>query len=240
MQFRGNVEIFASKFAHMRKKLYLCSMNPKTQENLYRTDRTFGKVLNGAVYGMLCLFILVGVDTLLVHWGVDFRTFSAGQTILLVYKYLWKVCGIIAGVSIVVRMVLSPFVKSEEQEEFEQKVDYVLQQREAYKKEQTITDYSPLCNLSDEQEAAILKVLHDLPSHSEKSDTINLACVAQYLTALEQMGKANLSNKHHLRLWVARVTGKVVPSSSQFNEAIPSTAMGKVSKIRKELEHLIS
>ena len=53
------------------------------------------------------------------------------------------------------------------------------------------------------------------------------------------MGKADLTDKYHLRLWVAEVTQKEVPGSSQFNEAIPSTATTKVSKAQKELEQLL-
>ena len=41
-------------------------------------------------------------------------------------------------------------------------------------------------------------------------------------------------------IWVAEVTGRQVPSSSQFNEAIPSKAATKVAAARKELETLLS
>lgn len=53
-------------------------------------------------------------------------------------------------------------------------------------------------------------------------------------------GKAELRDKRRLRQWVAEVTGRQVPSSSQFNEAIPSKAATKVAAARKELETLLS
>ena len=57
--------------------------------------------------------------------------------------------------------------------------------------------------------------------------------------ARQERAYADLADKYHLRLWVAEVTKKEVPSSSQFNEAIPSTATTKINKAQKELEQLL-
>ena len=63
--------------------------------------------------------------------------------------------------------------------------------------------------------------------------------IARYLTALEQLKKANLADKRALLLWVKAITGKETPSSSQFNEAIPNTNRKELLKVRTELEQLL-
>ena len=102
-----------------------------------------------------------------------------------------------------------------------------------------IENYTPLCDLTDEQQERLKQLLRNQPSHTSKPDHINLSRIAKYLTALEQMGKANLTDKQNLRLWVAQVTGKNVPSSSQFKEAIPAKPKEKVLKMKQEIEKLI-
>ena len=99
--------------------------------------------------------------------------------------------------------------------------------------------YTPLCNVSSLQEARIKQLLHDLPGHHNKPGQINLAVMAQYLTALERLGKADLKDKHNLRLWVAQVTQKEVPNASQFNEAIPSTTRTKISAACEDLKTIL-
>lgn len=84
-----------------------------------------------------------------------------------------------------------------------------------------------------------MQLLRELPAHPEKPGHINLAFIAQYLTALDKLGKADLKDKRNLRIWVENVTGKKTPSSSQFNEAIPSTATTKVATARRDLEHIL-
>lgn len=191
-------------------------MNPSTQKILYTIDRSV-RVVSG-ILGWLCLLFLVLAAFSKLCLYLMFATF-----ILLV-------------IGIVIMLALSPFVKSEEEEELEKQVDYILK-----KKSEIVTkDSSPLRDVSPAQEETIRRVLRELPEHAEKSGYINLALVAQYLTALEKLGKADLKNKRTLRTWVAEVTGKQVPSSSQFNEALPSTAMTKVTKARKEWEALLS
>ena len=193
-------------------------MKDSARDKLYRIDRTlslFFKILSVCALVLLVLaaFFPFLKYAFFISWG------------------LW-------GVIIVVKLCLSPFVKSEEEEEFEQQVDYIIQQKQALiEAEQKV--YTPLRNVSPEQEEQIKQLLRELPTHPEKPGHINLAFVAQYLTALDKLGKANLKDKRKLRTWVENVTGKQAPCSSQFNEAIPSTATTKVAAARKELEKLL-
>lgn len=189
-----------------------------TKDVLYRIDRTARTVL----YVVTCVLFLLLV---LACFGVS-------------YRWLWGVFGGLFAACVLCRMCLSPFVKSEEEEEFEQKVAYILEQKAAKSKplEPINETYSPLRELSDEQEKQVIQLLHDLPAHPNKPESINLALVARYLTALDQLGKINLTNKGALRAWVARITEKEVPNSSQFNEALPNTNRSEVAKIRRELE----
>ena len=128
-------------------------------------------------------------------------------------------------------------LSDEEEEDFEKKVEYILQQKKA--DGPLPSNYSPFRNLSSLQEGLIEQLLHDLPANANKPNAINLALIAQYLTALEKLGKANLADKRALRLWVKHITGKQVPSSSQFNEAVPSTTTSKVSQAKRTLEPII-
>lgn len=212
-------------------------MTEKTKNTLYHIDRTAGRVINIVVYTVIGLGVLWGIYKFLSSCNILLNTYSVWPAFLLLYTYAWRACGVVFAACILCRISLEPFVKSEEEEAFEQKVEYVLQNK-MQKQEHTST-YSPLCNLSKEQEEKVKQLLHDLPSHSAKPNHINMAIIAQYLTALEKMGKAKLTDKHNLRLWVAQITGKQVPPSSPFNDAIPCTVPTKVTKAQKELERLL-
>jgi hypothetical protein len=151
------------------------------------------------------------------------------------------VAGCICVLCIIGRICLSPFVKSEEEEDFEQKVDYILQKRTHQKVQNTpiSPDYSPLHDLTKEQEERVQKILRELPAHSSDREQINMALVAQYLTALERLGKIDLNDKKSLRTWVAQVTNKNIPDSGHFNDAIRNVSLPKVAKARKDLESIL-
>ena len=156
--------------------------------------------------------------------------------------YLAMGCAIVGFVCVILvinRIFLSSFVKSDEEEEMEEKVEYILLKRHASELQTMTEDYTPLRNLTPEQSERVKQLLREQPSHPDKPDHIYLAYIAKYLTALEQLDKANLSDKRNLRLWVAQVTDKKVPSPSQFNEAIPAKAKDKVAKAREELSRLL-
>ena len=196
-------------------------MKQQTKDILYKIDRTVKPILG--VMSVICLLLLCSA-------ALNTPVKQILTKLLLFSAVIWLVLG-------VCRLCLSPFVKSDEEEEFEQKVDYILQQRQAG--QTASSNYNPLRELSPGQEEKIKEVLRGLPENPMKPGHINLALVAQYLTALQQLGKANLKDKHHLRLWVEEVTGKKVPNSSQFNEAIPSQTVTKVSSARKKLEAVL-
>ena len=156
-------------------------------------------------------------------------------------RYAWYICVGLFALGLLCRVILSPFVKSEEEEEFEQQVEYILSKKSCEESKTAVTpkEYTPLRDLTHSQEGLVKQLLFRLPENPNKPGAINLALVSHYLTALERMGKADLIDKHNLRLWVAQVTQKQVPTSSQFNEAIPSNAKAKIAKARRELEDLL-
>ena len=212
---------FFSIYLHIPK--FLCTfavskifMKEETRLILYKIDRSFG----------LAFKIVTILAFLLLILGAFYSCLRSA-----VFAS-WAIWGLI----LIIKICLSPFVKSEDDEDFEQKVEYILQQKRLLLSEKA---YSPLRGLSPEQEEKIKQLIHDLPEHTEKPGHINLAFIAQYLTALEKLGKADLKDKRRLRLWIAEVTEKEVPKSSQFNEAIPSTASTKVASARKELENIL-
>lgn len=189
---------------------------------LYRIDRTIGMVMK--------------VDAVILFALLALACFDISS------RYVWGVFGGIILVCFLARMILEFFVKTEDEEEFEAQIEYIVEQRIAQREKahkEAIKDYSPLCNLSHEEEGLVKQALYRLPENPNKEGNINLALVSQYLTALQKMGYADLTDKYHLRLWVAEVTKKEVPGSSQFNEAIPSTVTTKVGKAEKELERIL-
>lgn len=194
-------------------------MKNDTREKLYKIDRALTLAYQITSIVVLVMLLL----TAFIH----------------PLKYVFFALLILWGLILIAKICLAPFVKSEDGEEFEQKVEYILQRKIAHLSA-ILGDYTPLHNVTPEQVTDIKQLLRELPDHVEKPGHINLALTAQYLTALEKLGKADLSDKHHLRLWVAEVTGKQVPSSSQFNEAVPSQAKTKVNDARKELQKLLS
>lgn len=200
-------------------------MSPQKQEKLYKIDRTIRSIMRVGFVISLILLVVASFQTP-IKYILSILFFSVGG-----FSLFLLVC----------RIGLSPFVKSDEEEEFEQKVDYILQKR-ALPKDQVSSissEYSPFVNLSKEQEEKVKSLMAQLPSNSSNPEAINMAIVAYYLTALEQLGFAVLSNKQSLRLWVAQVTHKKVPDTSHFNEALPSTNRKEVSKIRQQLEALL-
>ena len=201
-------------------------MAPETYNKLYTIDRAIRKAIH--ICAPICFILL-----LMVAFNTPWRQ---------IFVYILCVTAVIFGILILCRIILSPFVKSDEQEEFEQKIDYILEQKSKQQTQHAAlsADYTPLYNLTEEQKAQIEQILRALPANDRKPESINLALVAQYLTALEKLGKVNLTDKYHLRLWIEQITGKQVPSSSQFNEAIPSKATGKVLKAQKDLERILS
>lgn len=198
-------------------------MKATTRNRLYTIDRTVRKVLHIVT---VVLFVLLILATLNTPWKRQIACVFFGL-------------GAFWALLIVCRMCFSPFVKSDEEEEMEEKVEYILKQRHASELQAMIEDYSPLRALTPDQTERVKRLLREQPSHADKSDHINLANIAKYLTALEQLGEADLSDKRNLRLWVAQVTRKKVPTPSQFNEAIPAKAKDKVAKARNELTRLL-
>ena len=202
-------------------------MKQSTRDILYKIDRAARYVL--------------GVFILLFFIILCLAEFSQLPKQSVRYSFWIMIIAII--ICAIVRFVLSPFVKSDEEEEFEQKIDYILQQKAEKKIEPKIelppANYSPLYGINPRQKEQIHQLLRELPENPKKPGYIKLSTLAQYLTALEKMKIAKLTDKYNLRLWAAQVTGKKMPDTSQFNEAIPSKMSPKVAIAREKLEQII-
>lgn len=210
----------------MQKAIVISSrmhISPSTYRKLYTIDRTIRTIMN----------ICAGI------WLVTLIAFVIPTPYRQPFAYASIIFLAVVVILALVRTCLSPFVKSEEEEEFEQKVDYILSKSHADERQSLIEDYSPLCDLTVEQREKVKQLLRNLNSQTDKPDHINLAVMAQYLTALEQLGKARLDDKRNLRLWVAQVTGRKVQSPSQFNEAVPSTNKRKIANAREIIERIL-
>ena len=194
-------------------------MKKATIDKLYRIDRVMRTIL-GVVSVLVLVFLVVAAfETPLQKFYIT---------------AFWTCAGVWAFF-LICRIILSPFVKSDEEEELEQKIPEIMQKNT----EIVPKDYTPLCSLSQEQEIQVKHILKNLPEHPSKPGYINLALIARYLTALEQLELANLENRHALRLWVQQVTGKKVPIDTQFNEAIPSINRKEVAKVRDSISAIV-
>ena len=148
---------------------------------LDKTDRVAKRLVEGIATLLLVsllLWFMVGTLT----DGSRMETWLKNATIVLFFLFL-------AG--IVVKLLLSLFVKDKEEEhEVEELVDLVLrkkqQQRRTADTERELT--SPLIGLDDAQTAAVCSMLQALPPHQKHAQKINLAVTAQFLTALRDMG----------------------------------------------------
>lgn len=165
-----------------------------------------------------------------------------------ILRHLFRVAAVsllaVFLVGVVVRMVLSIFVKNDEETDFEQKVDYILQKntethsRESSKYKGEVSSH--LINLTEAEKALIIQMMRNVPPHASKSDYINLAQMSQLLTALHNLNYLDDNDTANLRQWVEQVTGKNVPSVSQFNEAYPSTTFTKVNKATLAIQEQLS
>lgn len=170
---------------------------------------------------------------------------DTAQVIGNMYKYLCISVLIVFLVGVVVRILLSPFVESDDETDFRQRVDYILQQKF---KSKVYTDSlpasshsSPLRNMTPEQEKEICRMIkEELPSHPKDNSKINLASVAQFITALEELSYIDITDKRNLRCWVELTTGKNAHTSSAFNEAVPSGNHKKVNEWKEEIQKSIA
>lgn len=197
-------------------------MKPSTQKRLFAADRTIRGIVRAVTVPVFVLLLLAAVNT---PWKQIFvwAFFGVGAVWILL---------------IVCRLCLYPFVKSDEEEEMEEKLEYLLNKNHA-ETLRNAQEYSPLCNLTPLQEAKVKQLLRELPANPRKTDYIYMSYIANYLTALKELGKANLNNVYALQAWVEQVTGKHTPDYNHFNEALASTTESKVAKAREELEHLL-
>lgn len=199
-------------------------------------DSAAKKIIAVTAMALFVVLILVLVYALLFEPSVSVNFSSANNIIRQSTRYIATALLVIFLLAVCVRLLLSPWVKSDDEKEFERKADYVLGHRKRQTDAMATSSYSPLKNLTPEEEQIICSLLKDLPEHISKPGHINLAQTMHYLTALQQAGYIDDKDLYNLRLWLIQVTGKEVPATSQFNEAYPSKAATKVAKARQRIE----
>lgn len=198
------------------------------------------KVIEVTTIALFVVLILFLIYALLFEQTVSANNPStndlSGQTV----KYIAIVLLVVFLLAVCVRLLLSPFVKPDEEADFERKADYILEHRKRQKEPIPANIHSPLMNLTPAEEQTVCALLRDLPEHISKPGHINLAQTMHYLTALRQSGYLDDKDLYNLRLWLIQVTGKEVPSTSQFNEAYPSKATTKVTKAKQQIERALA
>ena len=203
----------------------------------------FKRLLNGtavALFALACLFLIYVMLRQLIPDNVNF---SYLIKLHLIYKYIVYVFFVLFLLSATIVTIGSLWGKTEEEQEFEDKLNYILSkhtQANPYSLPTPSADYQPLSNLSENKREQLIAYLRSLPDSASKQGSINLALMAQHLVALSRMGFLDISDKPRLRRWVASITGKQVPSSSQFNEAITNVSMSKLLKAESDLRNLLA
>lgn len=203
----------------------------------------FKRLLNGtavALFALACLFLIYVMLRQLIPDNVNF---SYLIKLHLIYKYIVYIFFVLFLLSATIVAIGSLWGKTEEEQEFEDKLNYILSkhtQANPYSLPTPSADYQPLSNLSENKREQLIAYLRSLPDSASKQGSINLALMAQHLVALSRMGFLDISDKPRLRRWVASITGKQVPSSSQFNEAITNVSMSKLLKAESDLRNLLA
>lgn len=207
------------------------------------TYRFFKRLLDGlaiALFVLGCLFLVYAICSRFIP---DVFNSSSMLAIHLIYKYIVLSVFILFLLSAAVVAICTFWCKTEEEQVFEDKLNYILSkhtQANPYSLPTPSADYQPLSNLSENKREQLIAYLRSLPDSASKQGSINLALMAQHLVALSRMGYLDISDKPRLRRWVASITGKQVPSSSQFNEAITNVSMSKLLKAESDLRNLLA
>lgn len=138
--------------------------------------------------------------------------------------------------------LLSLFVKNDGDSELEDVVDTILRKKQEQNRsvDSQKTVFSPLKGMDEACSQLVCCMLQDLPPHHADAQKINLAMVAQFLTALKKMDLLNDADRANLRLWVGQVTNKVLPSVREFNEAYPSNTTSKVNRYMAQIQEAFS
>ena len=207
---------------------------------ILRIDSITKKVIETTVIALFVVLILYLVYALLYASVISDTNLSINTTLRQIIKLIAVAMFVTFLIAVCIRLLLSPFVKPDEETEFEHKVDYVLAKRKQQKQPAASAPHSPLINLTVAEEECVCTLLKDLPEHISKPGHINLAQTMHYMTALQQIGNLDDKDLYNLRLWLAEVTGKEIPSSSQFNEAYPSKATTKVAKAKLHIEKALA
>lgn len=229
-----------------QKTLYFCATEQRKvqatliKKHLPHIDCIAKKVIEITAIALFVLLILFLIYALLLEQTISATHPSINELSGQIVQYIAIVLLVVFLTAVCVRLVLSPFVKPDEEADFERKVDYVLEHKKRQKEPAPSDVHSPLMNLPPEGEQIVCSLLKALPEHITKPGHINLAQTMHYLTALQQSGYLDDKDLYNLRLWLTDVTGKDVPSTSQFNEAYPSKATTKVAKAKEQIERALS
>ncbi|MBQ9339108.1 MAG: hypothetical protein IJS13_02105 [Paludibacteraceae bacterium] len=211
-------------------------MHPTTTQKLTKADIITKQILNVSAIVLLSILLLWIIWSLVENYLFSFPA-QANAIIHSVFKTSGIVVFCLFLLTIVVSLILSPFVKSDDEQEFEEKVNYILSKTNLRKNTNNTQDIvSPLINLTKQQEECICQLLRDLPPNNNDSNKINTALVSQHLTALRDLGYLSDKNIYALYSWVGFVTNKELPNFNHFNEAYPSTTTRKVDKAKADIE----
>lgn len=210
------------------------------KQHIPHIDSVAKKTIEITAIALFIVLIVFLIYALLFETNVSANNPSANEIVRQSVRYIATALLVIFLLAVCVRLLLSPFVKSDEETEFERKADYVLEHRKRKQEPAATPSYSPLINLTPEEEQTVCSLLKDLPEHISKPGHINLAQTMHYLTALQQAGYLDDKDLYNLRLWLIQLTGKEVPASSQFNEAYPSKAATKVTKAKQQIEKALA
>ena len=196
----------------------------KIQKNITKINEYVSKGENVVAFFFVAIIIFLLIYSIVIKSFPDIISESVKNSFssFFQYSFIISFCAILLFA--LLKYALSFFVKDEDEIERERIVNDIVEGVMARKTEV----YSPLRDLTEQQEHVICDLLQNLPAHASISEQINMSEVAQFLTALQRMNYLDGEDKRNLRNWVREVSGREVPSVSAFNEAYPSGNNKKV------------
>ena len=204
----------------------------KIQKNITKINEYVSKGENVVAFFFVAIIIFLLIYSIVIKSFPDIISESVKNSFssFFQYSFIISFCAILLFA--LLKYALSFFVKDEDEIERERIVNDIVEgvmARKTKEAKSVKTEvYSPLRDLTEQQEHVICDLLQNLPAHASISEQINMSEVAQFLTALQRMNYLDGEDKRNLRNWVREVSGREVPSVSAFNEAYPSGNNKKV------------
>ena len=229
------------------------NMTPDKQQKIDKINtiaKRFGEV---AVIVLMAMGLAMLIEPLLGKLGVVLSKFAFYHTLCMTYKAVAAILGIIAILSIIGVMLLSPWSTDEENVQKKAELKEIMQEiqeekGETRKKERSMEEVAcPRIDLNDKQKKAVETLLQKrIPQHDKDKSRFDRSVVYTYLRALRAMHKIepvkNSDDIDYRRRWIEQLTGLYEPQNEWAHfrgDYDEHKRNNKVKDAIKEIEYAI-